>query len=500
MSRTLGLLLPLAMLGACAPKAPISPDPDPVAVPVIQDTVRMASVLQGLRPRVEIAGRPIRWTIEERMAHHGVPGLSIAVIKNGEIAWVRGAGVKEAGRSDPVTPATLFQAASISKPVTATAMLRLVERGTLDLDADVNRYLTSWKVPENRFTAAEKVTLRRIASHNAGLTVSGFPGYTPGAPLPTVAQVLAGAPPANTKPVVVDTFPGAIGRYSGGGTTVMQQLLTDVTGESFPELMRRLVLEPAGMKRSTYEQPLPPSLAHEAARGHNGKGEVVPGGWHLYPEQAAAGLWTTPTDLAKWAIAIADAWAGRSSELLSHETARQMLTVQKDGFGLGPQVRGGKRELNFGHGGSNNGFRAVVRMFPETGAGVVIMTNGGDAGEPLMMEVLRAVAAEYGWPDYAPQNVIPIAVDSTVVQDLVGTYLLRVGPGRPVEVRLEGGRLMLHGPQDRVQELVPESETRFVSLITGWRIEFTRDASGRVVGIRVFPDPSGTPVEGTRTQ
>ena len=279
-------------------------------------SAHITRVLHGLRPNVEVTNRaPERWRLEDRMAHHRVPGVSIAVIENGRVAWARGIGVTRAGGLDSVTPATLFQAASISKPVTQTAMLRLVEQGVLSLDADVNTYLTSWEVPESAHTATEKVTLRRIASHSAGLTVHGFPGYAQDVPVPTAVQVLNGAAPANTKPVLVDTTPGAITRYSGGGTTVMQHLLADVTGKPFPVLMRELVLQPAGMTRSTYDQPLPAARAAEAARAHRRDGTVIPGGWHTYPEMAAAGLWTTPTDLLTWALAIANARAGRSATL-----------------------------------------------------------------------------------------------------------------------------------------------------------------------------------------
>ena len=250
----------------------------------MDDSDRVERVMHGLRPPVEVEGHPTtRWTLAERMTHYKVPGVSIAVIEGGHIAWARGFGVKEAGNSDPVGLTTLFQAASISKPIAATAMLRLVERGTLELDTDVNHYLTSWKLPDNEHTAVEKVTLRRIASHTAGLTVHGFPGYKPTEPLPTVVQILDGVSPANTEPVRVDTTPGTVECYSGGGTTVMQQLLVDVTGNPFPALMQELVLDPAGMTHSTFEQALTATRATEAARAHDEDGNPIPGGWHVYP-------------------------------------------------------------------------------------------------------------------------------------------------------------------------------------------------------------------------
>jgi len=235
-------------------------------------------------------------TLAERMNTLVTPGVSIAVIEDGKIAWAKGWGVREAGQPDPVTPQTLFQAASISKPVTALAVLRLVEQGRLDLDEDVNAYLTSWKVPANDGWQPV-VTLRQLLSHTGGTTVHGFPGYPPDQPLPTAVQVLEGGPLANTDPLVVNVLPGTVNRYSGGGTTIVQQMLVDVLGQPFPQIMREWVLGPLGMERSTYEQPLPPHRRQEAATAHPSGGTPQPGRWHVYPEMGAAGLWTTPSDL-----------------------------------------------------------------------------------------------------------------------------------------------------------------------------------------------------------
>ena len=213
-----------------------------VAPPVVDRTAEaMAAVAAGLRPPLAIQGAPeVVYRLADRMSHYHVPGVSVAVVDSGRIVWASGFGVKEAGTADSVSASTIFQAASISKPVAATAMLRLVEAGKVSLDSAVNVYLTSWKLPGNKFTAKQAVTLRLIASHSAGLTISGFPGYKAGDSVPTVPQVLDGAKPANTGPVRVDVEPGKIMRYAGGGTTIMQLALTDVTGEPFPVLMKRL--------------------------------------------------------------------------------------------------------------------------------------------------------------------------------------------------------------------------------------------------------------------
>lgn len=466
-SLPVSVLLALAGLGA------------PLAARAQAPAERVAASIHTAAVVVEGRAAPTA-TLAERMAHHGVPGVSIAVVEGGRIAWAHGFGVKAAGGRDSVTDATLFQAASISKPVAATATLRLVERGTLDLDADVNRYLTSWKVPDNRFTAREPVTLRRILSHSAGLTVHGFPGYRAGVPLPTVAQVLDGIKPANTAAVRVDTLPGAIGRYSGGGTTVQQLLLTDVVGRPFPELMRDLVLAPAGMTRSTYEQPLPPGREGEAAHAHNRDGSPIPGRWHAYPEMAAAGLWTTPSDLLRWALAIDAARRGEPGAILSPGMAAQMLTEQKGGFGLGPRVQGSGPAFRFGHGGSNAGFRAQVVFFPETGQGAAVMTNGAGGGA-LIDEVLRTLALEHGWPALAPESVTPAPVDEAAVEGLVGEYSARFGE-REVRARIqrESGRLFLEAPPVLArEELVPLSADRWIGVASGFQVTAERDASGR---------------------
>ncbi len=260
---------------------------------------------------------PLEVTLSQLMAVFKVPGYSIAVIDHGRVAWSRGFGATEPGGHTPVTERTLFQAASISKPVTAAGVLRLVQEGKLSLDEDVNRKLKSWKVPENGFTAAQKATLRRILCHNAGFNVPGFDGYPQGAPLPTPQQTLDGLPPANNPPVRVTTVPGTQCNYSGGGFAIAGLLVKDVSGQRFEDFMREHVLLPAGMTESTFEQNLSPDRAVQAATGTRRNGRTVPGKWHRFPELAPDGLWSTPTDLAKFAIEIALSEQGRSNHVLS---------------------------------------------------------------------------------------------------------------------------------------------------------------------------------------
>jgi CubicO group peptidase (beta-lactamase class C family)/predicted transcriptional regulator YdeE len=336
-----------------------------------------------------------RLSLSELMKAFSVAGLSIAVIENYKIVDVNAYGVIAPGSTTPVTPKTLFQAGSISKPVAAAGALSLVEGGKLSLDEDVNKKLTTWKVPENEFTQTEKVTLRRLMSHTAGLTVHGFPGYNVHDPLPTLVQIFNGEKPANTAPIRVDIVPGTKERYSGGGVTIVQQLMIDVTGKPFPALMRELVLDKVGMTDSSYEQPLPPARAAKTAVGGYADGKPVLGKWHIYPEMAAAGLWTTPTDLAKFAIEIALSKQGKSDRILSQKTTEEMLTPVMDDAGLGFFLEK-DNPGQFGHNGADEGFQALLTMNADKGNGVAMMADS-DNGIWTMDFILRRVAQEYGW-------------------------------------------------------------------------------------------------------
>ena len=302
----------------------------------------------------------------------------------------------------PVTTTTLFQSGSISKPVAAAGALWLVLHGKLSLDEDVNEKLKSWKVPENEFTKDQKVTLRRLISHTAGLTVHGFPGYAVGEPLPTLVQILDGEKPANTPPIRVDFVPGTRMRYSGGGVEIEQQLMMDVTGKPFPQFMQETVFKKIGMHDSSYQQPLAADRAAQAATGTRENGDPLEGKWHIYPEMAAAGLWSTPTDLAKFGIEIALSKQGKANHVLSEKMTREMLTVQTPrspqderlaglGFFLDPS-----NPEWFEHGGADAGFQAELMMFADSGKGLAVMGNS-DGTFRLLPYLLDRVVQDYGW-------------------------------------------------------------------------------------------------------
>jgi CubicO group peptidase (beta-lactamase class C family) len=432
----------------------------------------------------QVEGRPVEtWTLAERMHEHGVPGASVAVILDGEIAWAKGYGVKDVETGEPVEPTTVFQAASISKPVAVTGVLRLVEEGALELDVPVDRYLRSWTLPT--YDWDEPVTLRRLASHTAGTTVHGFPGYVRSGPRPGTAGVLRGE--GNTEAVVVDVEPGSRFRYSGGGTTVLQLVVEDVTGRPFEDHMADAVLAPAGMEHSTFAQPLPEDRWTDAASGHRSDGTRVEEDWHVYPEKAAAGLWTTPSDLARFAIAIQRSLRGGSGGLLSESTAEAMLTPVRDGYGLGFGI--GPEPGRFGHGGANEGFRATLAAFRD-GRGVVVMTNS-DRGGALAQEILLAVGRVYGWDELQPRTLTPVALPEPRRSALPGVY---ADEGRGLRIVLEptdDDLFAVTSEQIPATTLVPVSPTELVDLVDGVRLtvewEGDRVVALRTQGVELVP-------------
>ena len=367
----------------------------------------------------------------------------------------------------------------------ATGALRLVEQGKLSLDDDINRSLRSWRLPDSRFTEKDKVTLRQLLTHTAGLTVWGFPGYRMGTAIPTVQQVLDSGGPSNTAAVRNDTTPGSRWRYSGGGITIAQLMTTDVTGESFPALMKRLVLDPAGMTRSTYENPLPQSRDAEAASGHERFDTPVPGRYHVYPEMAAAGLWTTAPDLARWALAVTRAFNGNTRSVLSPEMARQMVSKQvqqrppfgNGWWGLGVAVGGEGDSASFSHGGRDEGFVASAIMWPKLGRGLFVLTNGVSGA--LLAEINRAFADAYGH-GANPRMVKRLAiVDSATLAPLAGTYRF-ISPNQRDTVKLEisaaNNMLRMWDPSlQRMRSLLPEGGDNFFDFDIASQFTFERD-------------------------
>ncbi|WP_203907713.1 serine hydrolase domain-containing protein [Rhizocola hellebori] len=323
-----------------------------------------------------------------------LPALSVALIADGRIADTLAIGEVLYGSGEAVSPQTPFQAASISKSIAAFCVLRLAADGVLDLDADVNGMLRTWRVPANGGWAPV-ITLRQLLSHTAGTTTHGFLGYPVGRTLPSLPDILDGR--GNSDPVRVTALPGTAYRYSGGGYTVVQQLLHDVTGRGYAELAQELVLDPIGMTGSRFDQGHRPGFAS----GHHGGPSPIPGGAHRYPELAAAGLWSTPTDLGRFLLAVQASARGDADALLPKELAEAMLTSPTDAaYGLGLTL--GPDASWFGHNGGNEGFLSTARLYQNSGTGVVIMTNGAFGMLVINQFLLPKLAAAMDWPDAPP--------------------------------------------------------------------------------------------------
>jgi CubicO group peptidase (beta-lactamase class C family) len=456
--RRLGVLACLALVAVTGAGAP----------PSHLETLR-------LLPAVLIKGET-GWSIDERMKNYKVEAVSVAVFKDYRVLWTEARGLADRENGVRATTDTLFQAGSISKPVAAAGILKRVEKGELALDRNVNDYLKSWKLPDNELTAKRKVTLELILSHTAGTTVHGFPGYAVGEPVPTVPQVLDGAPPANTEAVRVDLAPGTKVRYSGGGTTIAQLVQTDTTGRPFPDLLRELVLAPAGMTHSTYEQPLPPDKLRLAAAGYRANGKLLPGQRHTYPEMAAAGLWTTSEDLTRFAIAVGRSLRGDKGALLSKDMASKMTTPYlpdaEAGLGLFVEKKG--PETYVGHNGADEGFQAILTFHRDKGYGAAIMVNS-DRGISLAIEILRGIARDYGWDSYLPQPVTTVALSPAELLPLVGRY--RIGSNDALTVALRDGRLYGRRPWGDEFELFAVSKDQIVRKAhpIDYRVERAKD-------------------------
>jgi len=445
---------------------------------------RIAQVINSLLKEEEAdQENPTFTTLAESMARNYTPGISIAVIEGGQIEWARGFGFRDSDK--PVDTETLFQAASISKPVAALTALLLVEQGKLKLDADVNEFLTSWKVPAVGDWQPQ-ITLRQLLSHSAGTTVSGFLGYNYTEKVPTLLQILDGLSPANSDPIRVDTLPGVRSRYSGGGTSIVQQMIVDVTGKPFEVAARELVLEPLKMTRSMYLQPLPAEFRDNATTAHYYTGQAIDGHWFTMPELAAAGLWTTPSDIARFAMAVQRGYHGKD-ELVSQQVSRWMLSppipFHPDNqipfaFSLGVFMKGEGEEAYFGHSGGNVGFRCHFMIYAESGKGAAIMTNA-DGGHHVVDELERGMAKIYDWQGYLPKAE---TFDAAPIADAEFEGEYQLDSRLTMTFTLKNGALALESEGQPPLTLSQKSKDEFSLSPLDTTLAFERDDQGKITG------------------
>ncbi|GAA2188492.1 serine hydrolase domain-containing protein [Micromonospora lupini] len=405
-------------------------------------------------------------TVSELMSSYRVPGVSIAVGHVDGQVWTAGYGVTGGEPSTPVTAGTAFAACSISKHVAAFGALLLVQEGVLDLDTDIGAYLTSWQLLD-RAGRPSRVTVRQLLAHTAGLSDTWYRGY-PADRVPSLVQVLEGSGPTTTPPIRATLLPGSRFRYSGSHYSVLQQLVTDATGTPFEDLMRTLVLQPLAMADSSFDKRFPHQRPQRVARGHHGGGTGVPGGWRVQPETAAAGLWSTPTDLLRLDLEIARAASG-DSKLLGRDLATEMWTPQiaGGGYGLGTEIddRAGCRR--FGHTGLNVGYTCFSYVWPDSGTAVAAMTNSEDGWE--LLNSIRAAADRR----YAT------SVTAAPPDAVTGRYVLR--DDYPIDIAVTDGHLTFSAAAQQPVVLLADPDGRYLHPGLDLEVRFVRSDDQRYV-------------------
>ena len=445
---------------------------------------RINSVENNLRPVTFIEGMPA-WKLKDRMQHYHVNGISIAVIKDFKIEWAKGYGLGDSLSGRPINNATLFQVGSISKAVNGLGVLKLVQNGELDLDKDINEYLTSWKFPYDSLSNGKKINLANLLSHTAGLSGHGFPGYEIGDTIPTIIEILNGMPPANTNPIRSQFEPSLKHKYSGGGTTISQLIVQDVTKLPYHEFMQKTIFGPLGMKTSSYQQPPPASNKNLLTSGYRSDGSIVEGNYHIYPEQAAAGLWSNPSELAAYVIEIQQSLIGKSNKILSKEMATKyispydtmiVLPYPDEQVALGVYNFKVGSEKYFTHDGSDQGFKAKFIGSIEHGYGAVIMINS-DSRE-ILEEVLNAIAFTYKWNNFLNPDKVIVNVNSEILDTYKGNYVFL---NNPISIVKEGAHLFLVDGDFKSQLWFTSDTECFIFEDTGIT-KFTKDLNGKVNG------------------
>jgi len=424
-----------------------------------------------------------QFTLANRMKSNHVNGVSVALIKDYKIEWAKGYGWADSAAKRPVTTHTLFQAGSISKSLNGVGLLKLMQEGKLDLYADINNYLKSWKFPYDSLSKGKKITIANLLSHTAGLSVHGFAGYEKGDTIPTLIQILNGEKPANSKAVRSMYEPSLRYQYSGGGTTLSQLLLQDITGQAYDTYMRNNVLKPMGMNHSSYTQPPPADKENLLATGYYNDGKAVKGRYHIYPEQAAAGLWTNPTDLAKYIIATQLSLQEKSNKILSPETTKLRLTPYIDNSAaLGVFITQKGNEKYFSHDGSDEGFVAAYFGSMENGNGAVVMANTNNGS--LLYEIINSLANVYNWKDfYTPKMKQVVTVNNKILKSYVGNYKLRRDT---FNVTLEKEGLVLWLDSKTKYKIYFTSDTDFFMLeMAGSEIKFVKNSNNEITGFDI---------------
>lgn len=434
------------------------------------------------------------WRLADRMNYYHVNAVSIAVIRNYKVEWVKAYGWADVAEHRAATTNTVFQACSMSKSFNGLGALKLVEQKKLALDTDINAFLKTWQFPYDSVSKGKKITLRQLLTHYAGLNVDNFPGYPSSGAVPDIYQVLDGKSPANTVAIRSFAEPGKQFAYSGGGPLIAELMIMDASGLPYDVYMQDNVLRPLGMDHSTFSQPPPHGLKPSLATAYQ-HGKEVPGKYFIYPEQAAAGLWTTPGDLSKYIIDSQLGLEGKPGKVLSPAMTKERLSPVPGSPAFSPPGMGafihhmGSRNY-FSHSAENEGFSGFYIASMSGGDGLVIMMNS-NYHYHFLFEIVRSVARVYHWGKLTP---LPCEVRKTVTlrhPELVqGTY---VNGQDTIRILEKGRQLFYSGPQmaeDHPEKVLFTSAGHFLVYEEGPPFEgkLQKDKAGRLTGLRITLD------------
>lgn len=425
----------------------------------------------NLIPSIQVTTETRFYKLEDRMSHYKVPGIQIAIVSNGKLVWNKGYGISRVDDSISVDSKTLFQAGSISKSITAFTVMKLVEKGVLDLDEDIRTYLKTWKLPDSKFTQDTIVTLRMLLSHTSGMNNSNHPGFPQNEYLPKLNELLNGY--ERYKGVNFDTIPNARYRYSNTGYAVIQKIIEDVTNQSFNIVTKDEVFEPLGMQNSYFYPFQHDDEEQDISYAYNREGKLIKGYWFNAATLSSGGLWTTAEDLSKFLIAFQDA-LDSETKIISETHAHQMITRVKANYGLGFDLKNKKDSLVFYHTGKNRGFTNIMMASKKGKNAVVVLTNG-DNGGYLFSEVIRGISKVNNWDFMSPKNLETINVSIQTLKEYEGTYKAEIqGTVYSLKVILEGKHLQLIDLDENNKEypLRAISETKFIDINDGEKIDF----------------------------
>jgi len=470
MNKLILQIFALLLVASCSPK---TDQPENKATPAKNQKAQLEN---GIRGKVKFLEEPENFSsIANTMKESKIPALSLAVINEGEVEWSETYQNADFLGEQPLDSTSVFQAASLSKPVTFLAALRMYAAGEIALDTNIQVYLKDYQLPQGKQTPENPVTFRNIFSHTSGISPGGYQGYARDLPMPSDISILRGEEGANTPAIKVVTPPNEVLRYSGGAYTLAELALQDYFAADFSGIMQKWILEPVGMEHSTFTQPFPVADSNKVAKGYTYAGKRVEGAWRNHPEQAAAGLWSNASDMAKILVEVYRAYQGKES-VFSKADIEAILSHERDNHVYGFFVERSEDDIAITHYGGNAGYRTGMTISLTSGKGLVYLTNS-DNGGLLGNTLLLSAAQVYGWKHFTQEKVHRSEVSSEVLRGLVGEYKWNKEVDLSIEFDESAKHISLFFPNGDEYKLTPirGKGLDFIHSNSGVRVSFSKE-------------------------